>query len=108
MRTDRAEAQDAWNERVSGVGGEQALTARLEDAGAVGVFKSRWPGNWGHQNISTAPTQRIPAVSIGCEDYGLLSRLTVNNQGPVVRVNVESEALPDTPIFNTVAEIRGS
>ena len=108
MRTARAEAQNAWNDRVRGVGGEQALTARLEEAGALGVFKSRWPGNWGHQNISTAPTQRIPAVSIGCEDYGLLSRLTVNGQGPVVRVNVESEALPDTPIFNTVAEIRGS
>lgn len=108
MRTARGAAQDAWNRRVQEVGGEQGLADRLEDAGALGVFRLRWPGDWGHQNISTAPTRRIPAVSLGCEDYGLLYRLVVNNQGPVVRVDVEAEFMADSPIFNTIAEIRGS
>jgi len=108
MLEERGLAEDAWERGLDAAGGESAVVAGLESAGALGVFRSRWPGNWGHQNISTAPTQTIPAIGLSCEDYGLLYRLVENDQGPRVRVNAESEALGDVPVFNTVAEIRGS
>lgn len=108
MLQERGLAQDAWERSMEVVGGESAVVEGLESAGALGVFRFRWPGNWGHQNISTAPTQSIPAIGLGCEDYGLLYRLVSNNQGPVVRVHADAEALGDVPVFNTIAEIRGS
>jgi len=108
MQEARGLAQDAWNQSMEAVGGESAVVEGLEAAGAAGVFRSRWPGNWGHQNISRAPTQSIPAIGLICEDYGLLHRLVSNNQGPRVRVNAEAEALGDVPVYNTIAEIRGS
>lgn len=108
MRSARRDAEQAWDQRVRAIGGERELVAHLESSGAAGVFKSRWPGNWGHMNISTSPSHNIPAVSLGCEDYSMLSRLVANDQSPLVRVNVESETLPEGPVYNTIAEMRGT
>ena len=51
---------------------------------------------------------RAPAVALSCEDYGLVYRLTENNQGPKLRLNLDSELLPEQPVFNTVATIPGA
>jgi hypothetical protein len=45
---------------------------------------------------------------VSCEDYGLLYRLTERNQGPVLRLSAESEALGEIPVSNVIAEIKGS
>src|SRR5262249_20959281 len=42
-----------------------------------------------------------------CEDYGLLFRLAQNNQGPVVELTAESQALGEVPVFNVIGEIKG-
>jgi Iap family predicted aminopeptidase len=53
-------------------------------------------------------TERIPVVELSCEDYGLVFRLAENGQGPVLRVNADAQSLGEVPVFNTIAEIRGS
>jgi hypothetical protein len=84
------------------------IESALEDAGAAGVLTSGWSGGWGATRIFDADTEEIPSFSLSCEDYGLLHRLASNNQGPVVRVRAEAEDLGEVPIFNTIAEVRGS
>ena len=108
MRTARSEASNARNQWVRSMGGETVLVGRLEEAGAAGIIQSRWPGQWGHYRVSGARTQSIPEIGLSCEDYGMLARLAENNQGPRIRVEVDAEFYDDTPIFNTIAEIRGS
>ncbi|HET6762488.1 MAG TPA: M28 family peptidase, partial [Longimicrobiaceae bacterium] len=80
----------------------------LEDAGAVGVLTSYPSGGWGVDRIFNAYTRRVPTLDLSCEDYGLVYRLQQQGQGPVVRVDAQSQELGEVPVFNTVAEIRGS
>jgi Zn-dependent M28 family amino/carboxypeptidase len=47
-------------------------------------------------------------VELSCEDYGLVFRLAEHGQGPVLRVNADAESLGEIPVFNTIAEIRGT
>jgi carboxypeptidase Q len=87
----------------------RAVYARLDSAGVAGVASLTWSGGWGVNKIFAANTQRAPGVDLSCEDYGLLHRLASNNQGPRVRLFVESEATrAEVPMFNVVAELRGT
>jgi hypothetical protein len=86
----------------------KALARRLEDAGALGAITSTWTGGWGVTRIFQAQTQKVPTVELSCEDYGLVYRLTERNQGPLLRITAESEALGEVPVFNVIAEIKGS
>ncbi|HJR35628.1 MAG TPA: M20/M25/M40 family metallo-hydrolase [Gemmatimonadales bacterium] len=107
---ERAALIAAWPAR-RGLGfgvASKALAKRLEDAGALGAITSTWTGGWGATRIFQAQTRTVPTVALSCEDYGLVFRLTERNQGPVVRVTAESEALGEIPVFNVIAEIRGS
>ncbi len=108
MRTERAAAMAAWDERVR-AGGARApdLVARLEAAGAAGVLTSRWSEGWGVTKIFGTTAQRVPVLDLSCEDYGLVARLAARGQGPVLRVEAESEALGEVPVHNTIAEIPG-
>jgi Zn-dependent M28 family amino/carboxypeptidase len=47
-------------------------------------------------------------LDLSCEDYGLVFRLTENNQSPVLEVEAGAEFLGEVPVFNTIAEIKGS
>ncbi|CAN5796551.1 M28 family metallopeptidase [soil metagenome] len=108
MRTERAAAMQAWNARVQATGVEtRDLPRRLEQAGALGVVTSNWSGGWGVNKIFSARTQQVPTVDLSCEDYGMVFRLAQNRQGPVIRVNADSELLGEVPAFNTIAEIPG-
>src|SRR5690606_4377199 len=78
------------------------------DAGALGVFTSQWSNYPGVQKVFGSPQQTIPAFAVGCEDYGLMFRLARNGQGPRVRAFTDSERLGERPVFNVIAEIRGS
>jgi len=83
--------------------------ADLKAAGAVAVFESNWSSYPGVNKIFGSPRNAmLPTMDIGCEDYGMLFRLAQNNQGPKVKVMAESESLGEQPVFNVVAEIKGS
>jgi carboxypeptidase Q len=109
MNRDRQAARQNWQERLRKTGySTRDLPVRLERAGALGVVTSTWSGGYGVTRIFQGRTRTIPSVDVGCEDYGLLWRLTENHQGPVLRITAEAEFLGEVPVFNTIAEIRGT
>jgi hypothetical protein len=109
MKARRTAAQQAWQQRVQRTGYTgPALTRRIEAAGAAGSISSGWSQGWGVQKIFGTQTERTPVVDVACEDYGLLWRLAQNTQGPVVELTAESQALGEVPVFNVVAEMKGS
>ena len=116
LKARRTAAQQTWQQRLQrtgyvtggGVAAAAGLTRRLEAAGVAGIISSNWSQGWGVQKIFGAYTDRTPVVDIACEDYGLVFRLAQNNQGPVLELTAESQALGETPVFNVVAEIKGS
>ncbi|MBC7897354.1 MAG: M20/M25/M40 family metallo-hydrolase, partial [Cytophagaceae bacterium] len=88
---------------------QRSIYQRLDSAGVIGVGTLLWSNGWGVNKIFGATSERAPSLDISCEDYGLLHRLASNNQGPKVRLTAESQATPaEVPMFNVVAEIKGS
>ncbi|HEX8361962.1 MAG TPA: M20/M25/M40 family metallo-hydrolase [Longimicrobium sp.] len=83
------------------------LPELLADAGAAGLLLNAWTGGWGTERVQAAPGRRLPAVNLSCEDYGLLSRLAANAQGPVIRMEIDAAFAAEVPAINTLAEIRG-
>jgi hypothetical protein len=112
MQRERSAAMEAWDaaRRRSGVRGT-ALVRRLADAGALGVVTllvpPPGPQGWGVSKISTTVSDTIPEIGLGCEDYGLVYRLTENGQGPVLRVDARAELRGVVPAANVIAELRG-
>lgn len=105
----RDSARAAWDERIRATGLPfRELARRLEQAGARGVLTSRWSRGWGVNKVFSASTDRVAMLDLSCEDYGLVFRLAHHGQGPVLRVDARAESLGEVPVFNTIAEIRGS
>ncbi|HEY0997300.1 MAG TPA: M28 family peptidase, partial [Gemmatimonadaceae bacterium] len=109
----RDSATRAWNARVAATGyglslGTGTLGVRLEQAGAAGVIASRWSEGWGVNKVFFTRNEKVPAIDLSCEDYGLVFRLAENNQAPTLRVTAESQQLGEQPVFNTVAEMKGT
>jgi carboxypeptidase Q len=109
LRADRSAGMAGWMARVQASGSTPLdLPLRLEAAGAAGILTSNWGGGWGAEKFHVqARTERVPMLTLGCEDYGMLFRLAENGQWPVLRVNAEAEFLGEQPALNTIAEIRG-
>jgi hypothetical protein len=109
FRDARAAARTAWQQRVSKAAfNTRLLQLALDSAGAAGILTSYWQGAWGTDRIFNTWSQHSPVMDLSCEDYGLVSRLAENHQGPVVQLVAESQNLGDVPAFNIVAEIPGS
>ncbi len=109
FRAARDTARRAWQQRVTKTGlNARLLQLALDSAGAAGILTTNWTGGWGTDRIFNTWAPRAPVMDLSCEDYGLVSRLAENHQGPVVQLAAESQNLGDVPAFNTVAEIRGS
>jgi carboxypeptidase Q len=117
MRAARDTSVTDWNARVARTASEtdttsalaaRSLPGKLERAGALGVITNLWSLGWGVDKIFNARTQLVPTVDLSCEDYGLVFRLAQNNQGPMLRLQAEARALGEVPVFNTIAEIRGT
>jgi hypothetical protein len=106
MKAARTEAQRAWQARMGRAG--RGASAALEAAGAAAVLTTRWSAGWGVNKVFQSVTQTIPSLDLSCEDYGLLYRLAENNQGPRIRLDARSQANGEVPIFNVVAELKGS
>ena len=99
---------NAENPRARSAAARRELITRLEAAGAAGILQSNWSNGWGVNKVFSASTERVPMVDVSCEDYGLIFRLAENGQGPRLRLEAEAELLGEQPVFNTIAEIRGS
>ena len=114
-RDQRAELTRAWGQRLMRATGDtttgfavRTLAPKLEAAGARGIISHNWSQGWGVDKIFNARSQQVPTVDLSCEDYGLVYRLTENRQNPVLRIQAESENLGEVPVFNVIAEIKGS
>ncbi|MGH7500769.1 MAG: M28 family peptidase [Longimicrobiales bacterium] len=105
MSEARAAARQEWSARNRALGD---IPARLEAAGAAGVLTSNWSAGWGVNKIFEASTRTMPVLDLSCEDYGLVFRLAQNRQGPRMRLDAHSEALGEVPVFNVIAEMKGS
>jgi len=116
MDSVRARARTAWTERIRRTGfttpsglGAGRLGRRLGEAGAVGVVTTRWDNNgWGTRRVFGDLRQLVPAIDLSCEDYGLVFRLAERSQGPTLRLRADAEMRGEQPVFNTIAEIKGS
>jgi hypothetical protein len=100
----------AWNDRFRKVGARRPtdVMSAIEEAGALGILTSLWSEGWGVNKVFYTETSRVPALDLSCEDYGLVFRLAENGQAPQIRLESESEFLGETPVFNVVAEMRGT
>lgn len=119
MRAQRDSASNEWRSRLA-LGANPALHPgsaaaarnlpdRLERAGAVAILTSLWSRGWGVDKIFLARAAHVPTFDVSCEDYGLLARLAANGQHPVVHAVAESELAPrESPVYNTIATVRGS
>ena len=65
-------------------------------------------GGWGTIEVFESYNTIAPAVTLTCEDYGLLYRLAENSQKPRVRLDLDAQLLGEQPVFNTVGEIKGT
>lgn len=65
-------------------------------------------GGWGVIEVFETYNTIAPAVTLTCEDYGLVYRLAENNQKPMVNLDLDATLLGEQPAFNTIATIRGS
>jgi carboxypeptidase Q len=110
MRAARDSAMQQWRQRLTAMGvNARALPARLDAAGVAGVLSNNWSRGWGVDKIFAARTDRAPTFDVSCEDYGLLARLAQNGQHPMVHAVAESKLAPvEAPVYNTLAEVRGT
>lgn len=65
-------------------------------------------GGWGTIEIFESYNKTAPAVTLTCEDYGLVSRLAENNQHPRVKLDLDASLLGEQPAFNTIGMIKGT
>lgn len=119
MRAERDSAMNEWRRRLVLGGGtgaragsgasSRSLYDRLADAGAIAFLGNTWSRGWGVDKIFLARSQRVPTFDVSCEDYGLLARLAANGQHPTVHLVAESRlAAKESPVYNTIATVRGS
>lgn len=110
----RTAVQREWGGRdVRGTGyslalGTGELGLRLEQAGVAGIITSRPKDAWGTIEVFETYDTKAPAVALSCEDYGLVFRLTETNRHPLVRMNLDAQLLGEQPVYNTIAELKGS
>jgi carboxypeptidase Q len=109
MDTSRKRTLDAWAARIKRTGmNTEQLFLQLERSGALGIITSVWQRAWGVTRIFGVSNEKIPVVNLSCEDYGLVFRLTENNQRPRLKINAQSQFLGEVPVSNTLAEMRGT
>jgi hypothetical protein len=111
MSDARAEAQRMWNANLQAAaveGGTRGMHRQLEEAGAAGIITSNWTGVVGTTRVFNSYTRTVPTFELGCEDYGLVHRLAQNGQGPLLRLTAEAENRGQVPVYNVIAEMRGS
>lgn len=108
MKTDRDAQTKAWRANIKNTGyTSRNINKALETAGAVGIVQSRWSNGFGANKIFSAGTDKIPAVDVSLEDYGLLYRMVENGSNPQIKIVAQSTDMGAVPTFNTIATIPG-
>ena len=85
-----------------------SLGVRLDEAGVAGVLTSRPTNGLGTRSVFETYTTHAPTLSVSCEDYGLLARLTARGAHPTVRMNLDADLLGEQPMSNVIATVRGA
>ena len=65
-------------------------------------------GGWGVIEVFETYNTVAPAVTLTCEDYGLVFRLAETGKKPRVRLDLDATLLGEVPVFNTIGEIKGT
>jgi hypothetical protein len=65
-------------------------------------------GGWGTMEIFETYNTTAPGLALTCEDYGLVYRLAERGEKPRVKMTLESQALGEVPVFNTIGVIKGT
>lgn len=89
-------------------GGGPAASRQARGGGGFGFDDERGSGGWGVIEVFETYNTTAPAVTLTCEDYGLLFRLAENGQRPMVRLDLDAELLGEVPAFNTIGMIKGT
>ena len=112
MAEARALGERRWNTSLENTGSRDGrrrdLHAQLEDAGALGIVTTQWPGSYGTTRVFNAYNRDTPTFELGCEDYSLVYRLAANGQNPVLRLTAEAENRGEVPTYNVIATIPGT
>ena len=112
MAEARSGANRAFNQSLAATGSRDPrrrdLHAQVEEAGALGIVTSLWPGSYGTTRVFNAYNRETPTFELGCEDYGLVHRLAANGQEPVLRLTAEAENLGEVPVSNVIGTIAGT
>ncbi len=99
--------RQARQRSLRAAGGEAAVAAALEQAGALGVLTGNWSRGWGANKIFDAVTTTIPSVHLNCGDYSLVHRLASRSQGPHMRLDARAEFHGEVPASNILAVLPG-
>ena len=75
--------------------------------GGFGGGGAAGSGGWGVIEVFETYNTVAPAVTLACEDYGLVYRLADNKQKPMVRLDLDAQLLGEQPAFNTIGVIKG-
>lgn len=75
--------------------------------GGFGGGGAAGSGGWGVIEVFETYNTTAPAVTLTCEDYGLLYRLAENSQRPMVKLDLDAQLLGEVPAFNTIGVIKG-
>jgi hypothetical protein len=89
-------------------GGGPASSLAAAASGRGGAFGTQGAGGWGVIEVFETYNTVAPAVTLTCEDYGLVYRLAENNQKPMISLDADAQLLGEQPVFNTIAMIKGS
>ena len=112
MAEARTQASRAWNRSLAATGSQDGrrrdLHAQVEEAGALGIVTSLWPGSYGTTRVFNAYNRDTPTFELGCEDYGLVYRLAANGREPVLRLTAEAENRGEIPVANVIGMIPGT
>jgi hypothetical protein len=104
----RQRVSDSIYAAARSASGSRNLAGEVEAAGAVAVVSANWSDGWGANKYFGSPADEIPGIQLSCEDYGLVHRLATNDQGPRLRIDVQSRDLGQRPVFNIMGEITGT
>jgi len=108
FKKEKADATKAWAASLAKTGyTTKTLPVALENAGAVAVIINNWSQGFGVDKIFGANTTKVPTLDLSVEDYGLVYRLALNGNKPMLKIESESKKLGVVPTFNTIAELKG-
>ncbi|MDB4877908.1 MAG: peptidase family protein [Gemmatimonadetes bacterium] len=82
--------------------------ASLATGGRGGANAPPGAGGWGTIEVFETYNTLAPAVTLTCEDYGLVYRLADHNEKPMVRLDLDAQLLGEQPAFNTIGMIKGT